>query len=257
MFISLSVSARLSSLVGFVFLSSVLSVQAQPMRMHQAQRLLHLWATQQTEQLRQVQAFAFTEKGVWKLDGALDVPVMEIETQVAGRTADGSEMWEREIVSASVEGQPVSAAQAQALLAQRQARVSSAMGPLLSAPPLPVLKLAPMLAVAPPETVELEGESCWKFDVLPRPKPGSNTPTARITLWLRRADKVLLRSQVVFLTSGSATTSVTTSYQRVSGLDVPKARRLEILLQEQRRLRVFTSLLTLDALYSDYRLSSD
>ena len=225
--------------------------------MHQAQRLLDGWVTHQTEQTRQAQHLTFTEHVVWKREGAFDAPLMEVEMQVTGRTTDDPDMWEREVTSGSVEGQPVSVVEAQGLVAQRQASLPSSLATLLSARPLPALELASMLAATPLTAADLDGEPCWKFDVVPPEEPGKSRTTRRVTLWLRQADNALLRSQAVILVSDTIPASVITVYKRVDGLDLPQTRHLESALQTQRRLRTFTSFLSLAATYSAYRLSGD
>ncbi|MGI9175707.1 MAG: hypothetical protein ACR2GR_10360 [Rhodothermales bacterium] len=225
--------------------------------MNQAQRLFASWVAQQTEQMRQIRNLTFTEHVKWKLEGAFDAPLTEIEMQVTGRTTDDSHMWEREVNSGSVEGQPVSVLEAQRLLAQRQERLPSSLAARLSTLPLPALELASMLAVTPLTAADLDGEPCWKFDVVSPEEPGNDKTTHRVTLWLRQADNALLRSQAVILASSTSPASVITVYERVEGLDLPQTRQLESALQTQRRLRTFTSFLSLAATYSAYRLSGD
>ena len=225
--------------------------------MHQAQRLLDVWAAQQIEQMRQTQNLTFTEHVAWKLEGGFDASLMEVEVQVTGRTTDDPDMWEREVTSGAVEGQPVSVAEAQGLVAQRQARLPSSLATLLSAPPLPALELASMLAATPLTAADLDGEPCWTFDVVPPEDVGNRTATHRVTLWLRQTDNALVQSQAVVLVSDMIPASVITVYERTGGLDLPRTCHLESALQTQRRMRTFTSFLSLAATYSAYRLSGD
>ena len=49
--------------------------------------------------------------------------------------------------------------------------------------------------------------------------------------------------------------TITTTYRRIDGLDLPVARTVEGTIPTRRRMRTFTLLFRLEATYSDYRLA--
>lgn len=105
---------------------------------------------------------------------------------------------------------------------------------------------------------EIDGRAVLRIEAVPRTASG---PVERATLWFTRprTDRdvpVLIRSRVVFQRDvpRAHPILVTTDYDRIDGVPVPRLRRVEATLQQRRRIRTFTVLVSVDLAFDEIRV---
>jgi hypothetical protein len=87
-------------------------------------------------------------------------------------------------------------------------------------------------------------------------RPGLPT-IERVTYWITPQTGQLVQTRIEFALQGDLKpTVVTTTYHRIKGLDLPERMHLESMVQQRRRLRTFTVLVTIDASYDNYQAIS-
>lgn len=231
-------------------LFSVLLIGAGPAAAQPApEALVRAWLAEQAAAAEAVTHAAVAERAVHTADGPFGQRHMEVEGRLRGQLRR-PETWTRNVDAIRINGRPVP---------PRHYERFERGGPLpqrkeLLAPPLPPVRLLRGLRPAgPPAPATVEGVSAWRLDALPRT---AETLLDRATLWFGRAEGRLLRSRVILRPPrAGGPTVVTTDYDRVEGLDLPRRRQAEGTTRTRRRLRTFTVVYALDVRYEGYTLT--
>ncbi len=96
------------------------------------------------------------------------------------------------------------------------------------------------------------GKDMYRVDLL------STVPRLRIdrmTLWFDAADGRLVRSRTIFRPRAQRTSLIVENeYRRIGQLDVPVRRSIEATVQQKRRLRHFTTIISLQSSFEDFKI---
>ncbi|NNE45059.1 MAG: hypothetical protein HKN37_00205 [Rhodothermales bacterium] len=97
-----------------------------------------------------------------------------------------------------------------------------------------------------------DGKDLYRVDLL------STVPRLRIdrmTLWFDAADGRLVRSRTIFRPRAQRTSLIVENeYRRIAQLDVPVRRSIEATVQQKRRLRHFTTIISVQSLFEDLKI---
>lgn len=144
------------------------------------------------------------------------------------------------------------------LLQRRLRRAVPDLSLVERAAALPLAALARLRPVGRLVPVEIEGQAAWRLEAV---APRADAPVERATLWFARTARerpVLLRSQVIArparVQSGQPIV-IMTEYTSIDGLPFPRHRRVEATLQQRRRIRTFTVLVTIEASFRDIEVA--
>ena len=103
-----------------------------------------------------------------------------------------------------------------------------------------------------PERERHDGRDVFRVDLI---STVARLRIDRITLWFDADEGHLLRSRTIFRPRAERTTLIVeTAFRRLGGLDVPVQRRIEATVQRKRRLRHFTTIVTVDSEFEDFRI---
>jgi len=213
-----------------------------------AMSLFRNWLETQGALAMRLTQVDFTEEVIRVVDNPFGTHEMVVETAVSGSLRP--DRWERTPLRVVVNGN---------LLppdswnnAERRWRTTSRadVNRLLEMVALPLRILHAMRPAGPTQADEIDGVLLWRFEVI----PADTSPIERITLWMDRRTGHLRQSRAI-IRAGQVETPVliNITYERVQGLDVPRVRTIEATVQRKRRMRLYTTLLTTEATYRNYR----
>lgn len=249
----LRVGLLLCMVVGLMPGSALLGgtvAHAQP----QPDTVLDDWLASQDEQARTVSRIDLTEDAVWTVSGPFGARMTELTAHITG--TPGTPDWSRELVAVEVEGRTLSPEERQRVERHRRRLFGS-----LSRQPLPnparLIRTMEPLGTTRVDTIN--GMARWRIDLTPlsNSTPPRRHPVERATLWFDPDTRALVQSRV--LVRGRRMDSpfiVTVAYTTRSGLDVPRRLHIEGTVQNRRRLRDFSLLVTYDATYRDYHFET-
>ena len=217
----------------------------------EAAALLRAWLAGQSEQARSITEITFMERATRLVDGRFGQQRMDVESRVTGepQTFD----WQRTIHSLLVNGKEPPPKRRANMERRWHNPAQPEFNRLLHAVILPLRTWNQVAPIGPPTEEVVDGVACWRFEVAPR---RANVPFDRITVWLDKNQGHLVRTRAIFHgRSPEATITALTDYQRIEGIDVPRRRHFEGTVKTRRREGFFTSLVELDATYSEYAFS--
>ena len=235
------------SLLLFLGSLPVISVGAQ--EAPRPEVLVRAWATGLEAWATDLSRIELRERSGWVLDGPFGVRRIHRVARVTGRPDTGE--WERDPVRVEIDGRRVPLRRWHTLDERRK----TLTGPRTETAAREVLQLAVLLHKLRPadqtRPARIDGVPAWRVELVPD-APGD--PLQRYTLWFDRAQGHLLRSRAIVRTERNDTPfSISTSYTRVEGFDVPSHRRIEGTTQTKRRRRTYTLLFEYEAFYDQYR----
>ena len=211
--------------------------------------LVRSWAEALETRATGLSRIELRERSGWVLDGPFGVRRTHMVAHVTGGPDAGG--WEREPVRAEVNGRRVPLRRWRTLDERRKALT----GPRTETAAREVLQLALLLSKLRPvdrtQPARIDGVAAWRVELVPNAR---GEALQRYTLWFDRAQGHLLRSRAIVRTERNRTPfTITTSYTRVEGFDVPSHRRIEGTTQTKRRRRTYTLLFEYEASYDQYR----
>lgn len=219
-------------------------------RAQSAEHLVERWTDELRAALAAVETVRYTEHVVHEVDG----PFATRRTRLVHDVTLEDRRLHRHLRQAEIDGEPVESER----LAHGRKRMRHAMGRdidlFFDAGDLPVHMLAEMRPVGTPTREDVNDRSAWRVELLPQ--RGEDT-VERATLWLSRGRTPrLLRSRLLLRGEEPGTViTVTTDYRTVAGpsglLALPHRQLTEGVLQQQRRWRTFTVLLTTERVLED------
>jgi len=239
---------RLLLVIGLLGACLAPAAPAQPAP--RGERLLEAWRASTRQVFDDVDEMAWTERADLAVEGPGGTDRLRTVTAVRGGTDAG---MNRDLQRAEWNGRPVPAGR----LAFLERRMRRAYGPgfeWVRRPLPPEARLfAAFRAEGNARPDQLDGTPAWVVEVVPARERDRFEGG---TLWFsrERGDVRLLRSRLVGRIPRGRSAVVTTDYVSVEGLDVPRRVRAEAVVQQRRRLRVFTVLLTLDATLEGHRV---
>lgn len=97
-----------------------------------------------------------------------------------------------------------------------------------------------------------DGRELYRVDLL------STVPRLRIdrmTLWFDATDGRIVMSRTIFSPRSQRTSLIVENrYRRIGRLDVPVHRSIEATVQQRRRLRLFTTIISVESSFEDFRI---
>lgn len=236
-----------------------------------AQRTVRAWIDGQQRLAQRIEHVAFVERSRRGLHGPFGSQVMEVDARVSG--APGGE-WARELRRVRMDDRDVPPDEWGGL-DERHHMLRGPLARMIEDIGLP-LRLARQLRPRSVEwTDDADGDRVLRVDLeasssrrAPRDRRGDPRRDRRrgggrgpeppavesATFWFDAGAGRLTRSIVRLRGSDDAPVTITTSYARVDGMDVPRHRRVDGTHTVRRRMRTFTLSFDLDASYSDYRI---
>ncbi|MDX1530781.1 MAG: hypothetical protein R3362_04580 [Rhodothermales bacterium] len=201
---------------------------------------LRQWAAEVRAALESVEAVTYRERFWQEVDGPFATRSLGTESVVTRRPGSDPQ---RRLLRAEVEGRPVPPP----TLLRTERRLRRALGAdyrlVRRALELPLEAFRLFEPTGPLVPTTLDGRPAWRLDAVAR---DSDLPVERAALWFAPEPRrpTLLRSRVVL--SGRAGTSavVETAYDAAGGLPLLRRRTVEARLQQRRRIRTFTVLVT-------------
>ena len=208
------------------------------------------WLQEQVDQWQQIAAVSFRETTRRTVDGPSGNQRVRLSADVT--VYPGDRDMERTITAAELNGNRVPDDRL-AELAGRWANFSRNLGREATA--FGDLRLRLLQRTRPTGRPDLErhdGRALYRVDLI------STVPRLRIdriTLWFDAGDGRLVRSRTIFRPQAQRNTLIVEySYRRIGTLDVPDRRRIEATVQQKRRLRHFTTIVTVDSTFEDFRI---
>lgn len=236
----------LSCLLGVLLVAPVMA-QAPP----RPGALIDRWLDAQRRRGGDIDQIQVRERARWVFDGPTGT--RETRAESIAHADRGRLRWDREPLHVKVDSRPVPPGRWRRL----ERRYHMLVGPpaadaarMVTHVPWMLPRLRPV-GTARPDVVD--GRPTWRVDAVPQNAPPF---IERYTLWFDERDDRLHRTRALLHgPPGDAPIVVTTDYDRVEGLDVPRHRHIEGVARARRRVRTFTVLYQYDALYDDYRFT--
>lgn len=229
---------------------------AQAQRPPSPEALLRGWLSAQAEAAGGLAGIEMMEQTTHVLDGPFGAREVQLEAFIQG--TPGTRDWDRDVRSLRIDGQEVGPERRRRLERQRgygiDRRHARDLIIAMLLPPELLIRMQPTGRVL---EAEEDGALYWRLDLL-MPE-AERLPLERVTLWFtpryRRLhhSRAILRSPAGPPGERGASLLVTTYYDHLEGLDLPRRRHVEGTLQTKRRMRTFTLLMTVDTTYHDYR----
>jgi hypothetical protein len=224
------------------------SAQGDPSR----QDYYRQWLRGQVEQWEQVETVTLREATRRTLDGPSGIQRVRLAADVI--VYPGDRDMERTITAAEFNGNRVPEDRLDEF-AGRWARFTRDLG--REATSFADLRLRMLQATRPtgrPDLERQDGREVYRLDLI------STVPRLRIdriTLWFDARDGSLVRSRTIFRPREERSTLIVENeYRRIGGLDVPTRRKIEATIQQKRRLRHFTTIVTVESQFEDFRIES-
>lgn len=240
--------SRLSVLLTLAFLVIAGSVMAQPRPEDAA--YYRYWVQTQLQAWDQVGRVEFRERSRRKLDNPFGISTAAAFSRVTGFPDERE--YERELLSAEIDGRRVPPRRL-AEFEERWNRFSRQLARASNA--FSGWRLRALLATrpsGPPVREEFDNQTAYRIDLIPADRRSN---VDRITLWFTEGGRIL-GSRTIFNPKGQRSSlRAEIRFERVSGIDVPTNRRIEGTVQTRRRLRHFTTLVTLESRFDEYRFS--
>ncbi len=209
------------------------------------------WVQAQLEEWDQISRVEFRERSRRKLDNPFGVSTAAVETRVTGFPDERE--YEREFLSAEINGRRVPPRRL-ADFEERWQRFSRQLARASNA--FSGWRLRALLAMrpsAPPVREEFDNQAAYRIDLIPSNRRSN---VDRVTLWFAEGSGRILASRTIFDPEGQRSSLMAEiRYDRISGTDVPTHRSIEGTVQTRRRLRHFTTLITLESRFDQYRFS--
>lgn len=221
----------------------------------EAVALLTRWAEATREAFDRVERVDYVETTDQLVDGPFN-------RHRLGSVADATlypdrDRPERRIRDFYLDGRPVRPVRAR-IAQERLRRAIPGIETVLRAAGLPLQALRGLRPAGAPVFEALDGRPVVRVEAVPRT---DRDPVERATFWFARPRSarevpLLLRSQVILRPDvpRARPIIVTTDYDRIEGVPVPRRRRVEATLQQRRRIRTFTVLITVDLAFDDVRV---
>ena len=209
------------------------------------------WVQSQMEQWDRIESVEFRERSRRTLDNPFGVNRAQVESRVVGYPDDRE--YERRIVSAEVEGRRVPPRRMEEFR-ERWTRFSQQLG--RGSNVFSAWRLRALLATRPsgrPIREDYDGTEAYRVDLVPADRQAN---IDRITMWFSARGGRALASRTVFEQRGQRSSLIVEiEYERIDGIDVPRSRRIDGTVQTRRRLRHFTTIVTLESRFDEYRFS--
>ncbi len=207
------------------------------------------WLRQQVDNWGDVVTVDFTETTVRTLDGPTGSQTVRLSARVTAYP--GERDAERTIVAAELNGRRVPDDRLDEFRS-RWSRFTRDLGQESGAfAEMRIQMLQRTRPTGRPTRERLEGMDLFRVDLM------STAPRLRIdriTLWFDAADGRLVRSRTIFRPRAQRTSLIVENgYRRIGDLDVPVRRRIEATVQQKRRLRHFTTIISIESSFSDFR----
>ncbi|MBT8399437.1 MAG: hypothetical protein KJO98_03085, partial [Rhodothermia bacterium] len=201
------------------------------------------WVQTQLEAWDQVARVEFRERSRRTLDNPFGQNTAATVSRVTGFPDERE--YERELLSAEFDGRRVPPRRL-ADFQERWDRFSRQLARASNA--FSGWRLRALLATqpsGPPAREEFENQAAYRIDLIP---VNRRSNIDRVTLWFAEGSGRILGSRTIFNPEGQRSSlQAELRYDRISGIDVPTHRRIEGTIQTRRRLRHFTTLVTLES----------
>lgn len=235
--------------IGLFFFSSGIYVRAQ--EAPAASTLLRSWTDSQRAFGNDFSEVEFIERAAFMLDGHRGRQRFRIDARMRGRP--GTDQWERELLTVSMNDRSVPRPRWGQLERRRQAITGGPLNQLIRVSFFSLPWLERLQSRGPVREEIIDDLVCWRVDLVPYdPSP----PVDGVTLWFDRQYNQLVRSSVsLHRPMAASPVTAVTEYEHVNGYDLPRRRHIEGTVQTSRRRRYFTEFFTISAEYDQYRFN--